>query len=72
MTKIVLIRHGQTEWNITGRFQGQSDVKLTETGMKQASELAERFPFNKIDAVYAVRPLLSHLVVHVHCEEVSS
>lgn len=53
MTKIVLIRHGQTEWNITGRFQGQSDVKLTETGKKQASELAERFPFNKIDAVYA-------------------
>ncbi|MBO6204787.1 MAG: histidine phosphatase family protein, partial [Selenomonas sp.] len=26
MTKVIFIRHGQTEWNVTGRYQGQSDV----------------------------------------------
>ena len=53
MTKVIFIRHGQTEWNVTGRYQGQSDVKLTEEGKKQAEKLADNFPVAKVDAVYA-------------------
>ena len=53
MTKVIFIRHGQTEWNVTGRYQGQSDVKLTEEGRKQAEKLADNFPVAKVDAVYA-------------------
>ena len=53
MTKVIFIRHGQTEWSVTGRYQGQSDVKLTEEGRKQAEKLADNFPVAKVDAVYA-------------------
>ena len=43
MVKLLLIRHGQTEWNITGRYQGQSDVELSEDGKEQARQLANIF-----------------------------
>lgn len=38
---IVVARHGRTEWNAVGRFQGWADVGLDELGRAQASELAE-------------------------------
>lgn len=53
MTKVVFIRHGQTEWNIAGRFQGQSDIALTEEGKQQAQLLAKNFPVEHIDAIYS-------------------
>lgn len=53
MTKLVLIRHGQTEWNIAGKYQGQSDVALSDKGIEQARLLAKNFPLEQLDAVYA-------------------
>jgi phosphoglycerate mutase family protein len=53
MTKIYLVRHGLTEWNIGGRFQGHSDVALAQAGVKQAECLAKHFPAEKIDVVYS-------------------
>ena len=53
MTKVIFIRHGQTEWNVTGRYQGQSDVQLSEEGRQQAVKLAENFPVERVDAIYA-------------------
>lgn len=53
MTKVIFIRHGQTEWNVNGRYQGQSDVQLTAEGVRQAQKLAADFPVEKIEAVYA-------------------
>ena len=53
MMRLILVRHGQTEWNAGGRYQGQSNVALSETGRKQAISLAERFPVNALDAIYA-------------------
>lgn len=53
MTKVIFIRHGQTEWNINGRYQGQSDVPLSAKGIEQAKLLAKNFPIADIAAVYA-------------------
>ncbi|HEX9448002.1 MAG TPA: histidine phosphatase family protein, partial [Dongiaceae bacterium] len=38
--EIFLLRHGETEWNLDGRLQGQLDSPLTELGRRQAQHLA--------------------------------
>lgn len=53
MTKIIFVRHGQTEWNVLGRYQGQTDVALSPLGIEQAEKLAAHFPVDKIEAVYS-------------------
>ena len=53
MTKIFLIRHGLTLWNGERKIQGHSDVELAEEGIAQAKLLAEKFPLEKVDAVYS-------------------
>lgn len=40
MVRIILIRHGETNWNIQGRYQGQEDTRLSERGFVQAGMLA--------------------------------
>ena len=40
MRRLVLLRHGRTEWNETGRAQGHADVPLDEVGLAQAKEVA--------------------------------
>lgn len=50
-TNIWLVRHGETEWNIAGRFQGCKDIPLTEVGLSQAKALKYRFN-NNFDAIY--------------------
>ena len=40
--KFLLIRHGETDWNKTGRIQGSQDICLNEIGIEQAREVAEK------------------------------
>jgi probable phosphoglycerate mutase len=40
--RIILIRHGETEWNVEGRYQGQLDSPLTKRGKKQAKINAQK------------------------------
>lgn len=51
--KIYLIRHGETEWNITGRWQGILDPPLNETGREQAQKLAAHLKDKPIQAIYS-------------------
>lgn len=49
--KIYLIRHGETDWNLQGRFQGREDIPLNETGIKQAQRCGEAFRGETFQAI---------------------
>jgi probable phosphoglycerate mutase len=41
MTRLILIRHGETDWNVERRWQGQADVPLNARGRRQAAQVAQ-------------------------------
>ena len=47
--RIILVRHGETTWNIEGRYQGQEDTPLSERGLRQGHLLAEGLHHIPID-----------------------
>lgn len=48
-TNIILVRHGQTEYNVQERLQGQIDIPLNDNGIQQANALADYLKDTKID-----------------------
>lgn len=52
MTDMILIRHGETDWNRELRFQGQIDVPLNDIGHLQARRVAERLVAEPIHHIY--------------------
>ncbi len=53
MSKLLLVRHGITEYNTTRRFAGYSDVEMSAAGYGQVEKLRDRLANEKIDAVYS-------------------
>jgi broad specificity phosphatase PhoE len=53
MSEIILVRHGETDWNVEEVFRGRIDIELNQTGVKQAQLLAEYLGGLKIAAVYS-------------------
>lgn len=51
-TTLFLVRHGETEWNKLGKFQGSMDIALSDEGIKQAKYVSKRFNGN-FDCIYA-------------------
>jgi broad specificity phosphatase PhoE len=54
MTRLILVRHGQTDWNVRERYRGRLDVPLNPTGIHQAQLTARRIAESwKVTAVYS-------------------
>jgi broad specificity phosphatase PhoE len=51
--RLILVRHGETEWNRQGRIVGHTEIALNETGRKQAGLLAQALSNEKVSAIYA-------------------
>jgi broad specificity phosphatase PhoE len=58
MARILLVRHGQSEWNASGRWQGQADPPLSELGEEQAVAAAKAVGI--VDAIYASDLVRAH------------
>lgn len=52
MPTIIIIRHGETDWNVEGRYQGQADPSLNQRGFKQAHKLAGELTNSDLELIY--------------------
>jgi 2,3-bisphosphoglycerate-dependent phosphoglycerate mutase len=52
-TRILLVRHGETDWNASGRIQGHSDTPLNVAGRQQAQRAAQRLTPEPVRALYS-------------------
>lgn len=50
---ICIIRHGETDWNLEGRIQGHKDIKLNNTGIKQAKQIAKELEKYNFDLIFS-------------------
>lgn len=50
---VYIVRHGQTQWNVDRRLQGEMDIPLNEKGIEQAKQLHDRFSGIKFQAAYS-------------------
>ena len=50
---IVFVRHGETAYNATGRYQGHTQISLNERGFAQATVVAQRLRRDRFDAIYS-------------------
>jgi 2,3-bisphosphoglycerate-dependent phosphoglycerate mutase len=52
-TRIILVRHGETDWNAMGRIQGQTDMPLNAAGREQARRAAQRLASEPVHGLYS-------------------
>ena len=53
MTTLLLVRHGETDWNADGRLQGHTDRPLSDYGRHQAQQLAAELEGEELEAIYS-------------------
>ncbi|MEM9951204.1 MAG: histidine phosphatase family protein [Chloroflexota bacterium] len=53
LKRVYIVRHGETDYNVQHRWQGQLDVPLNKVGKQQAKSLATYFALQPLDAIYA-------------------
>src|SRR4051812_47322762 len=65
MSKLILLRHGESEWNKKNIFTGWIDIPLSPKGIQEALEAGKKISFIAIDAIYSstlVRGLMTALL----------
>jgi broad specificity phosphatase PhoE len=70
VTTLLLVRHGETDWNAEGRLQGHTDRPLSDYGRRQARELAEELAGEPLDAIYASDLARAHATAEIVGERV--
>jgi phosphoserine phosphatase len=53
MARLHVVRHGETEWNLAGRYQGRLESRLTRLGLQQAQALAQAFSSSGVARVFS-------------------
>ncbi|GAB5055566.1 MULTISPECIES: 2,3-diphosphoglycerate-dependent phosphoglycerate mutase [Pediococcus] len=66
MAKLVLIRHGQSEWNLSNQFTGWVDVDLSEKGVEQAKNAGKLIKAQGIEFDYAFTSVLTRAIKTLH------
>jgi broad specificity phosphatase PhoE len=73
LAKILLVRHGETEFNSALRYWGRTDVNLGPVGLRQAEQLRDRLALERIDYVYTSSMrravLTARIIASLHCLE---
>ena len=67
---IYIVRHGQTNWNLEGRYQGRIDVELNETGIKQAEEISKKLKNKKFDKIFSSPLNRAYKTAQIICDDV--
>jgi probable phosphoglycerate mutase len=70
MTRFIVVRHGETQWNVEERIQGHGDSPLTQKGLAQAEAIAERLagePFDVLVASDLGRAMQTALAIARRC-----
>jgi probable phosphoglycerate mutase len=70
-TELFLVRHGETAWNKEGKFQGCTDINLSEEGILQARLLMERLK-TKFDYIYTSPLSRAVQTANIICEETAT
>ncbi len=68
MTRLLLVRHGLTEYNVTRRFGGSSDIDLSPIGREQVAKLRERLADQTMDRVYCSNLLRARATAEILTE----
>lgn len=69
MARLLLVRHGITEFNSTRRFAGYSDVEMSAVGLRQVEKLRDRLAGEKIDVVYSSDLKRAMVTAEVICSD---
>ncbi|ERJ58962.1 2,3-bisphosphoglycerate-dependent phosphoglycerate mutase [Sphingobacterium paucimobilis] len=69
MSKLILVRHGQSQWNLESRFTGGQDIDLTELGKEEARNAGRQLLDQKIDMAFSSKLLRARRTLAIMLEE---